>query len=158
MLKDKPLPKGLTRIFNRFPIIFYRLGLGFIFGRRFLLLKHIGRKTGLLRSNVLEVVNYDEQKNRYYIASGWGEKSNWFKNIVENPNVEIQLGNTKLKASAKILEYDEASKIHYEYSVKHPKAYSILYKRILGEKLEVSREGSKKIAEHVPVIELSVCQ
>ena len=30
-------PSGLTRLFYRAPILFYRLGLGFILGERFLL-------------------------------------------------------------------------------------------------------------------------
>ena len=44
---------GLKRIMFRAPIFLYRIGLGGLLGKRFLLLNHIGRKT------VMEVVNHD---------------------------------------------------------------------------------------------------
>ncbi len=43
-LENKPLPKGIFRLLNRLPIFLYKCGLGFILGRRFLMLTHCGRK------------------------------------------------------------------------------------------------------------------
>jgi hypothetical protein len=45
--------------FNRFmmraPIALYRVGLGGLLGKRFLLLEHTGRKSGLTRRTALEI-------------------------------------------------------------------------------------------------------
>jgi hypothetical protein len=41
------------------PIYLYRLDLGWLLGHRFLMLVHQGRRSGLLRETVLEVILYD---------------------------------------------------------------------------------------------------
>ncbi len=56
-LKSKP--SGFLRLAFRLPIYLYRLNLGWLLGHRGLLLIHRGRKSGLLRETVLEVVRYD---------------------------------------------------------------------------------------------------
>ena len=76
-LRDTRPPHGLMRWLLRAPVWLYRLGLGGLLGDRFLLLTHIGRKSGQLRQNVLEVVEHDEATGAYVIASGWGDKADW---------------------------------------------------------------------------------
>jgi hypothetical protein len=49
-------PTGWVRALLRLPILLYRLHLGWLLGHRFLLLTHVGRKSGLQRRTVLEVV------------------------------------------------------------------------------------------------------
>ena len=53
-LKSKP--SGTLRLVFRLPIYLYRLNLGWLLGHRGLLLTHQGRKSGLLRETVLEVI------------------------------------------------------------------------------------------------------
>lgn len=71
-------PKGLLRMMLRLLIWLNRLRLGRLLGNRFLLLAHIGRKTGLPHQTVVEVVSHNSTKDRYVIVSGWGEKSDAF--------------------------------------------------------------------------------
>jgi hypothetical protein len=52
-------PAGALRLAFRLPIYLYRLDLGWLLGHRFLLFAHLGRKSGLLRETVLEVILYD---------------------------------------------------------------------------------------------------
>ena len=52
-------PTGASRLAFRLPIYLYRLDLGWILGHRFLMLVHQGRRSGLLRETVLEVILYD---------------------------------------------------------------------------------------------------
>lgn len=52
-------PHPLLRPLFRAPALLYRLGLGRLLGRRFLLLEHRGRTTGRLRRTPLEVVRWD---------------------------------------------------------------------------------------------------
>jgi sugar diacid utilization regulator len=35
------------------------------------------------------VVSHDEASDTYIVASGWGEKADWLRNIQKNPNVLI---------------------------------------------------------------------
>jgi hypothetical protein len=54
-------PTGLSRLLWRAPIWLYRLGLGGLLGSHFVLLNHVGRKSGQPRQTVLEVVDRDER-------------------------------------------------------------------------------------------------
>jgi hypothetical protein len=90
-LTTVPRPRGFGRFLFRLPIILYQIHLGFLFGRRFLLLTHVGRKSGRPHKTVIEVVKSDPASNIYYVVSGWGEKSDWYQNIIIHPNVMIQV-------------------------------------------------------------------
>ncbi|MFL7870015.1 MAG: nitroreductase family deazaflavin-dependent oxidoreductase, partial [Anaerolineales bacterium] len=74
---DTPPSKAL-RFGLRLPIWLYRLRLGWLLGDRFLMLTHTGRKSGLPRHVVIEVVQHDKETDTYYVVSGWGEKSDWY--------------------------------------------------------------------------------
>jgi len=151
---DKEPPSGIKRLLFRAPILLYKIGLGPILGDRFLKLMHTGRKSGLEREVVLEVVKHDEETGVYYIASGWGEKSDWFLNILESPRVGVQVENMKFSAMANRLSMDEAARILLDYALRHPRAFTLLAKSMMGEELEASGENVRRMAERVPVIAL----
>lgn len=80
--------KGLMRLVYKFPINFFRLGLRPLVGRWFLLMTHTGRKSGQPRHTALEYrlgIN-----GNLYSISGYGTQSQWYKNILANPIVNIQ--------------------------------------------------------------------
>ena len=154
-LKGKPLPSGFEHFIVRMPIILYRIGLGFLLGDRFLMLTHVGRKSGLSRKAVLEVVHHDVINDRYYIASGWGEKSNWYQNILNNPNVKFQVKNRKYDAYATRVDKEEAADVLFDYAKRYPKVFSILSQRIVGQSLEPTKVDCMLMADHVPVVMLN---
>jgi deazaflavin-dependent oxidoreductase (nitroreductase family) len=102
-------PRGITRFLLRLPIWLYRLRLGWLLGDRFLMFRHTGRKSGLPRYTVVEVVRHDEATGSYVIASGWGEGSDWFRNIQKNPEVVLHTGRRRAPARAERLSHDEAA-------------------------------------------------
>jgi hypothetical protein len=69
-----------SRPLMRAPIWIYKVGAGAVLGSRLLMIEHIGRKSGALRYVVLEVVDHPA-RNTYVIASGFGAKAQWFRNI-----------------------------------------------------------------------------
>lgn len=86
-------PKKLGgRFLFRIPVYIYRLGLGGIFGGRLLVLYHRGRVTGRQRQTVLEVVSHDITDDSYVVASGFGTSSMWYRNVIQTPEVSIQVG------------------------------------------------------------------
>ncbi len=153
--KQKAPPRGLKAIPWRLPIYIYRLGLGFLFGARFLLLTHIGRKSGLPRQAVIEVIHHDAEANIYYAASGFGEESHWFRNIIKTPQVTIQVGRRKMRALAKRLSVDEGEAILQQYAQKHPVALRVL-SRYMGVSYDDASEGVRRIAEQIPVVAFAV--
>lgn len=122
-VKELEPPTGLARLALRAPIWIYRLGLGKLLGNRFLELTHIGRKSGLPRHTVLEVVRYEASSGTYYIAVGFGEQSDWYKNILANPHVEVRAGSGHFKAIAVQLSPEEAGEELVKYSHQHRIAF-----------------------------------
>ncbi|MGE5444505.1 MAG: nitroreductase family deazaflavin-dependent oxidoreductase [Ignavibacteriales bacterium] len=153
-LVDKDPSRGLLRFLLRLPILLYHLRLGWLLGNRFLLLKHIGRKSGLLRETVLEVVRCDRNTHVYIVASGWGENPQWYKNILHNPRVEIQPGGRQMKAIAERVSEKQAEEELHDYARRHPVAYRQLGRRILGQKVNEKTEGYKRLAREIPIIEI----
>lgn len=78
-------PRGMARTLYRFAIKLFRLHVGWLPMGHFLLLTHIGRKSGLPRQTILEVLLHDRAKDMYYVMAGWGEQSDWVKILRRRP-------------------------------------------------------------------------
>jgi deazaflavin-dependent oxidoreductase (nitroreductase family) len=149
----KSPPRGLLRLAARMPIWLYRLGLGWLLGGRFLMLTHIGRKSGLPRQVVLEVVHYDRDNHTFIVASGWGEQSNWFQNVLKTPQVVVQSGRRRCEAMAERLSLDEAAAALAGYGRRHPTALNRLAKFMTGEPFEGGSDTAyRHLAEAVPLV------
>ncbi|MAT41619.1 MAG: hypothetical protein CL609_04705 [Anaerolineaceae bacterium] len=86
--------RSYFKILNKFMILMWKLGLAdwinlwpSVFGQ-FVVITHIGRKTGFKR---LTPVNYAQIDGEIYVTAGFGAVSDWYKNILNNPNIEIWL-------------------------------------------------------------------
>jgi deazaflavin-dependent oxidoreductase (nitroreductase family) len=144
-------PRGWKAVPWRLPIWFYRLGLGGLLGERFLLLTHTGRVSGMPRQAVVEVVYHDAGTNSYYVASGFGERSQWYRNILANPQVTVQVGNRVMAARAERLSVAEGERRLAEYARRHPTALREL-SRLLRLPYDGSPESLHKLAELLPVV------
>ncbi|WP_024794615.1 nitroreductase family deazaflavin-dependent oxidoreductase [Tomitella biformata] len=115
-----------TRWLVRAPITLYRARLGFLMGPRFLLLEHIGRKSGQTRYVVLEVILHPSAST-YVVASGFGGHAQWFQNISANPAVRLHIGSrAPLPATARTLSPGEAETALALYAQAHPKAWAAI--------------------------------
>ncbi len=79
--------RGWRKAMFKVPIYLWRLGLARFTPPNYLLLTTVGRRTGLVRRNMLEYTRVD---NCFYLLSGWGHKSQWYHNILANPYVTVQ--------------------------------------------------------------------
>jgi deazaflavin-dependent oxidoreductase (nitroreductase family) len=145
---------GLKKLLFRAPLFLYRIGLGGLLGQRFLLLNHTGRKSGKSRQTVLEVVNHDKTTDTYYIASGFGKKSDWYLNILKNPEVNIQVGWGKLAVTAVPLSLTESGQAMVDYARRYPTAAKNLSK-ILGFNVSTEEEYRKVGHDFIPFIALA---
>jgi deazaflavin-dependent oxidoreductase (nitroreductase family) len=146
--------RGQRRKMLRLPIWLYRLRLGRLLGNRFLLLTHVGRKTGLPHQTVVEVVSHNSTKDKYVIASGWREKSDRFRNIQNTPTVNVEVGRRSFQAYATILSVAEAQEELLDYAHKHPAAFRELANLMMGEHLEATKEDCGKLAQSIPLVAL----
>jgi deazaflavin-dependent oxidoreductase (nitroreductase family) len=107
----------------RAPIWLYRLGLGFLMGHRMLLLEHIGRRTGARRHAVLEVVERPAA-DEYVIVSGFGERSQWYQNVIAKPDVRVSVGVRRdVPALATPMSREGAEAALKRYAEHHPRAW-----------------------------------
>lgn len=90
--------KFLWRLLRAPPRLLYKLGLGPIYGRLVLLLTTIGRKSGLPHVTPLQ---YEEIDGKIYVASARGQGADWFRNIVANPKVAVQVKSRRFTGQAK---------------------------------------------------------
>ena len=147
-------PTGLGKWFFRAPIKLYDAGLGWVMGNRFLMLNHIGRKSGLPRQAVLEVVDYDAETDTYYIASGYGKNSQWYKNVVAQPEITILAGRRKMAVTAVPLPPDESGERMVRYAHRYPTAANNLT-RLVGFEVDGSDDDFRAIGRHhIPFIAL----
>jgi deazaflavin-dependent oxidoreductase (nitroreductase family) len=150
----KPAPRGLKRLLARLPIWLYRLRLGKLLGDRFLLLTHIGRTSGQPRQVVLEVLRHDLASHTCIIASGWGEHTDWLRNIQQNPHVLVETGARQFEAVAGRLPIEAAGDELSDYALRHPLAFRSLSKLMIGQALDNRAESCRRLAEHVPLVAL----
>jgi deazaflavin-dependent oxidoreductase (nitroreductase family) len=137
----------------RLPILLYRLNLGWLLGQRFLLLEHRGRKSGIIRQAVIEVVDHDVQESSYIVAAAWGHQSDWYKNIEAEPNVKIGVGTKWFPAVAKTLSADDAAQHLNAYATKHPFAFKQLGSLLIGSKSHDTVQIIKSFIEAIPFVE-----
>ncbi len=50
----------------------------------------------------------DASTDTYYVASGFGELADWYRNLRANPEVRVQVGWRKFRARASTLPVEEA--------------------------------------------------
>lgn len=141
-----------TPVLARAPIPMFKAGLGPLFAGRFLLLEHIGRRSGEPRHVVLEVIDRPA-RGTYRVVSGFGRSSQWFRNIEANPNVRITVGTKRRRpATASILPSSQSTTVLDRYAIQHPATWDNL-SSVLDRHVTPGTEGYSSI----PVIDLVVC-
>lgn len=92
-------PQGIARSVARFPISLYRLGWGGVLGwLPMLVMTTKGRHSGAPRHVMVE---FRRHGSKYYVFSGWGERTDWYRNLLKHPRVTIQHGAHVFAAEAK---------------------------------------------------------
>ena len=78
---------GMGRLINLWPAVIGRI----------MIIKHRGRKSG---KEYLTPVNYAIVDGEIYCAAGFGAISDWYKNMLANPNLELWLPDGRNEAQA----------------------------------------------------------
>ncbi len=90
-----PKKGSINRIIYKIPLMLWRIGFGPFLshpnrgGKKMLVITTRGRKSKLPRHTMVSCIDFD-QKN--YAISGWWLRSDWIKNIHEDPLVTVQVG------------------------------------------------------------------
>ena len=150
-----PYPKGFLRLVMRFPILLYRLRLGWLLGKRFILIEHRGRKSGMTRRAVIEVVDHDPQEGVYVVAAAWGAQSDWFQNILVEPNVFVTVSAQRFPATARRLSEEDSERHLRSYSVRNPLAFRQIGSWLVRESSHDTENIIRAFVETIPFVEFA---
>ena len=153
--KDLRPPKGLLLWAFKAPVWLYRAGLGWLLGKRMIYIEHIGRKSGQVRRSVVEVVRNDEDSGAIYVVSGYGEKADWYKNIIKTPRVIAKMGTRRFSADVKRLPVEDALAEFKSYFKRNPMAAKMVG-RLLGLPLQGTEEEMVELSQLLPVLEITL--
>ena len=147
--------KRLLRRFLHGPVYLYRWRLGWLFGNRFLLLTHVGRRTGRRRQTVLEVMEYRDPGPELVVMSGFGPKAEWLRNIEATSDIEITSGADRFVASYRFLGEEEAMNVVAGYEQRNrwigPAIRSVL-SRLLGWHYRGTAADRRRLVAQLPLI------
>ena len=149
--RGRSRPTGALRLAFRLPIYLYRLGLGQLLGHRFMLLTHRGRRSGRVYQTALEVVRYDPSLRETVVASGWGERSDWYRNLKAHPALEIRTGRERYAPEQRFLTPEEVYREIVDYERRHPWAVRIV-PSLLGFRLDGSDAARRAFANSVRMV------
>lgn len=141
-----------SRRLMRAPIWLYKFRLGGLLGSRLLMLEHIGRKSGVPRYVVLEVFEH-AAPDSYVVASGFGDKAQWFRNMLADPRVRVYAGSRRpAPATARVLDAPDADRALAGYIQRHPGAWA-QFKGVLEQTLgaEITETNTP-----LPLVELHI--
>jgi deazaflavin-dependent oxidoreductase (nitroreductase family) len=141
--KKTHAPAFLLPIF-RLPLVLYRLRLGWLFGHRFLLLTHVGRRSGNVRQTILAVLSYDAGSKEIKAVSAWNA-SEWYKNIQAAPALAVETGSTRYAPLQRELSAEEIAQLFVDYCKNHP-IFSRIVCRFPGWKWDSSYEEFLELA------------
>lgn len=124
-------PGRLALAVFRVPLPLYRAGWGWLLGHVFLLLVHAGRKTGSPHAMTAMVLHYDDETHEAVICSGWGQTTDWIRNIRARPALEVRIGRESFTPRQRFLDEQESYAVAVEFCLRHPARLGVL-RRVLG--------------------------
>ncbi len=148
-------PGPLLRAALRAPGLLYRVQLGGVLGHRFLLLVHRGRKSGLVHETVLEVVRYDPVRDESTVVSGWGRRSQWFRNIQAEPALEVRTAGRRFVPDQRVLDEDEAMEAIAGYERRNRLIEPIVRRvlsRLAGFPYDGTEDARRRLVRELPLV------
>lgn len=119
MIGQRPRPAAWAKPLFDAPSWLYGHGMGWLLGRRFLEVTHIGRSSGKERFAVLEVIRIDPTNGESVVASAFGPRADWYQNIQKAPAVRIRQGRAEYVPEQRFLDAGERRHIASEFTHAH---------------------------------------
>lgn len=150
-----PVPGPLARRLLRAPVWLYEHDAGWLLGERFLLLTHVGRRTGRRYETVLEVVGSDRATGEVVVMAGFGRAANWFRNIQAQPAVEVAVGRRRFRPAHRVLGDDEAAAVLDGYERRNHLIAPVVRRvlsRLVGWHYDGSEAARRRLVAELPLV------
>jgi deazaflavin-dependent oxidoreductase (nitroreductase family) len=143
------------RQLSRAPVYLYRWNFGRMLGHRFLLLIHIGRRTGLCRHTVLEVMEYRNEGPEAVVMSAFGRNADWLRNIEATSSPAVVIGSRRFIASYRFLDEEDAMRVVAGYEHRNrliTRIIRLVLSRLLGSRYDGSKSARRRLVKQLPVL------
>lgn len=149
-------PPKAFRTLLRAPAAVYRWRLGFLLGRRFVLVEHIGRRTGRRYRTVLEVVGRDG--SRWYVMSGFGRSADWYRNVTHAGAAELTAGRHRFAVTVREAPTAEATAVLAAYERRNRLVgplFRWVLSRLVGWRYRGTPNDREQLVSQLPIVEMT---
>jgi len=141
----------------RAPTHLYDWHAGWILGRRFLRLTHIGRRSGHRYQTMLEVIGENRASREVIVIAGLGRSANWYRNLQTNEATEGAIGPERFPPRHRRLPEPEASTVLAAYERRN-RLITPIIRRVLswlvGWRYDGTPTARRRLVAELPVIGL----
>ena len=148
----------LVRWLFRLPVHLYDWNAGWLLGKRFAMVVHTGRRTGLTRKTVLEVVHYNTATGAVVVMSGFGRSSDWYQNIKAREASQVVVGRHSFTPTHRDVSNDDAVDILTGYERRNRLAAPVVrwvVSRLVGWRYDGTNESRRRLVQERPLVSFS---
>lgn len=139
----------------RAPARLYDWNAGWLLGRRFLRLTHVGRRTGRHHRTMLEVIGWRPATGELLVLAGLGHSANWYRNIQVGGAVEVAVGRRRFRPAYRTLAEDDAVAALADYEHSNRLAAPVV-RRVLswlvGWRYDGTDAARRRLVRELPVV------
>lgn len=141
----------------RAPARVYDWHAGWILGRRFLRLTHIGRRSGRQYHTMLEVIGENQTAREVIVIAGLGPSAQWYRNLLAHDAIEVAIGSQRYTPTHRQLSESEAALVLAEYERRNRLVTPVI-RRVLswlvGWRYDSSETARRRLVRELPMIGL----
>jgi len=155
MTRRRPAPPLAAVL--RAPGRLYDWHAGWILGRRFLRLTHVGRRTGRVHRTMLEVVGEHHDATEVMVMAGLGPSAQWYRNLLADTGAEVAIGRQRFAAAYRVLDPAEAAAVLEDYERRNRWITPVLrwvLSRLVGWRYDGGQAQRLKLATELPMVAL----
>ena len=151
----KERPGRVWLAIMRVPAWMSRHGLGWVFGDRYLMLTHVGRRSGRRYETALDVIWHDRERDEYIVIAAWGPESNWLANVMTRPPLELCVNRRRIvRPEVRVLDIEERIDALLRYDKRRPLEMKLVGLLWGWDYLDGSFAGWRRLAEEHPMLGL----
>ena len=136
-MAHEPDPRQITHIerepgrllwaINLIPKLIFKLRLSRLYGARFALVTHRGRKSGQPRTVIVETADGSLESGRLVYIVAYGKRAQWYKNLKAAPAVRLEIaGRVYKEPRHEFLDREGTERAIASYWQRYPRLASFL--------------------------------
>jgi deazaflavin-dependent oxidoreductase (nitroreductase family) len=153
-----------VQILLRAPTRLYAANAGWLLGRRFLCLTHVGRRSARPYRTVLELIGPGPGADELVVIAGRGPEADWYRNVRADPRVEIAHARRRFAAVCRTLDEPDAVRVLSDYEWRHRWIAPVLRDllgRLAGWWYDGSDDARRRLVRALPLVAIrpiSLCR